>query len=337
MTRPAYPAGLKLIVQIPCYNEEETLPETIAGIPRSIPGIARVEILVIDDGSTDRTVEVARECGADHIVSQAVNKGLATNFQAGIEYALSANADIIVNTDGDNQYCGGSIPDLVRPIVERRADVVLGDRNPGQNPDFTRSKRLLQRLGSFVVRTMAGIDVDDAVSGFRAYSREAALTINVMTPFSYTVETLIHAGQQGFTICSVPVRTNPATRPSRLFRSNFQFIRKQLITLLRSSVMYRPLSVFLILGITLLLIGAIPVTRFLYFYFTGAGDGHVQSLVLGGVFLLAGYLTVITAFLSDTIATNRRLTEAALIRLRRLEHKEKVQQDQQTDSKLVDI
>ncbi|MDV7143716.1 glycosyltransferase family 2 protein [Tropicimonas sp. TH_r6] len=328
--------GLKLIVQVPCYNEETTLPQTIADIPRSIPGIGVVEVLVIDDGSTDNTTAVARRCGADHVLRQTSNKGLATNFQTGIEYALAAGADIIVNTDGDNQYWGGSIPELVRPIVDKRAEIVLGDRKPGENTEFTRSKRNLQRLGSFVVRSMAGIDVDDAVSGFRAYSREAAMTINVMTPFSYTVETLIHAGQQGFTVCSVPVRTNPSTRPSRLFRSNIQFIRKQLATLLRSTVMYRPLSAFLVLGGFMLLIGAIPVIRFLYFYFGGDGEGHIQSLVLGGVFLLAGYFTVVVAFLSDTIATNRRLTEATLLRLRRLEHALRTQESPPRDGGSAD-
>ncbi|MGC9417629.1 MAG: glycosyltransferase family 2 protein [Rhodovulum sp.] len=310
---------LKLIVQIPCLNEEHTLPSVLAGIPREIEGIGSVEIQVVDDGSTDETVEVARRLGVDHILRQKANKGLARSFQAGIENALAAGADIIVNTDGDNQYCGSSIPDLVRPIVEGRADIVLGDRKPGDNRAFSPSKRLLQRLGSRVVRGLAGLDVQDAVTGFRAYSREAALTINVMTRFSYTIETLIHAGQHGLTVLSVPVRTNPATRPSRLFRSTLQFMAKQIVTMLRSCVMYRPLQSFLAAGLLMLLIGILPVVRFLYFYAVGQGDGHVQSLVLGGVFLLAGYFTVVIAFLSDTIATNRRLTEALLVRMRRLE------------------
>ncbi len=313
------PRPLKLVVQIPCFNEEKTLPATLAAIPRKIPGVGVVEIQVVDDGSSDATVEIAERLGVDHIVRHARNKGLASAFQAGIENALSVGADIIVNTDGDNQYDGSSIPDLIRPIVDRQADIVLGDRKPGQNTEFSRSKRLLQRLGSRVVRNLAGVEVSDAVSGFRAYSRDAAMTINVMTPFSYTVETLIHAGQHGLTVASVPVRTNPVSRPSRLFRSNLQFIRKQIVTILRSCLMYRALSTFLALGLLLLGIGAVPVLRFLYFYVTGQGDGHVQSLVLGSVFLMAGYLTVVVAFLSDTIATNRRLTEAALIRLRRLE------------------
>ena len=311
--------GLRLVVQIPCLNEEATLSDTVRGIPREIPGIASVEIQVIDDGSTDRTVEVARSLGVDHVVSHPRNKGLAASFQSGIENALALGADIVVNTDGDNQYNGASIPDLVRPIVEGRADIVVGDRNPGGNAEFPLSKRLFQRLGSRTVRALAGLDISDAVSGFRAYSREAAMRINVMTRFSYTVETLIHAGQGGLTVVSVPVRVNGMTRPSRLFRSNVQFMRKQAVTMLRSCVMYRPLSAFLVLGLTMLAIGAMPVARFLWLYAIGEGDGHVQSLVLGGVFLLAGYLTVVIAFLSDTIATNRRLLEATLLRLRRLE------------------
>ncbi|MEM1429352.1 MAG: glycosyltransferase family 2 protein [Pseudomonadota bacterium] len=313
------PRAAKIIVQIPCYNEEETLADVVAQIPREIDGIASVEIQVIDDGSTDATVDVARRHGVDYILSQKGNKGLARSFQAGIDHAVRQGADIVVNTDGDNQYCGSSIPDLVRPILEGRADIVLGDRRPGENAEFSPLKRFLQRAGSRVVRFLAGIDVPDAVTGFRAYSREAALSINVMTRFSYTVETLIHAGQRGLTVLSVPVRTNPATRPSRLFKSMRHFMSRQIVTMLRSCIMYRPLSTFMTAGLVMSAIGLLPILRFLYFYAIGDGDGHVQSLVLGGVLLLAGYFTIVIAFLSDTIATNRRLTEEALIRLRRLE------------------
>lgn len=310
---------LKLVVQIPCYNEEQTLPYVVAGIPREIDGIDRVLIQVIDDGSTDNTVEVAKSLGVDSVIQQKSNKGLAKSFQVGIESALAAGGDIIVNTDGDNQYCGSSISDLVRPIVEGKADIALGDRNPSANQEFSKTKRLLQRFGSSVIRRLAGIDAGDAVTGFRAYSRDAALQINVMTKFSYTIETLIHAGRQGLTIKSVPVRTNSATRPSRLFKSTFQFIRKQAITVLRSCVMYMPLRTFLLAGLVMLAIGAAPILRFLYFYALGEGDGHIQSLVIGGVFLMAGYMTVVVAFLSDTISTNRRLAEATLTRVRKLE------------------
>ena len=310
---------VKLIVQVPCFNEAETLAQVLAEIPRKIDGIAVVEVQVIDDGSTDATIEVARKGGADHIVRQKGNKGLASSFQAGINNALAQGADIIVNTDGDNQYCGSSIPDLVRPILEGHADIVLGDRRPGENTEFTFSKRLMQRVGSRVVRRLAGIEVTDAVTGFRAYNRDAAMSISVMTRFSYTIETLIHAGQSGMTVTSVPVRTNSATRPSRLFKSIGQFLGRQAVTMLRSCVMYRPLQSFMTAGIVMTIIGALPILRFLYFFAIGDGDGHIQSLVLGGVFLLAGYMTIVIAFLSDTIATNRRLAEEALLRLRRLE------------------
>ncbi|MES0827105.1 glycosyltransferase family 2 protein [Ruegeria sp. SCP11] len=308
-----------LIVQIPCYNEETTLPDVIAGVPRQIPGIACVEIQVIDDGSTDETVEIARALGVDHIVRNKENKGLARSFQTGIEHALANGADIIVNTDGDNQYSGSSIADLVQPSIAGEADIVLGDRDPGRNLEFPPTKRLLQRVGSRVIRSLAGIPVQDAVTGSRAYSRHAAQQINVMTRFSYTVETLIHAGRAGMTIRSVPVKTNAATRSSRLFQSTGQFIRKQLVTIIRSCAMYMPLRSFLLAGLVILAIGLIPVARFLYFFAIGDGDGHIQSLVLGAVFLIMGYVTVLVAFLSDIIATNRRLSETTLVRLRELE------------------
>ncbi|MET1411843.1 glycosyltransferase family 2 protein [Roseibium sp. HPY-6] len=310
---------MKLIVQIPCYNEEKTLPDVVSAIPRSIPGISKVEIQIIDDGSTDGTVETARACGVDHIVQNGRNKGLARSFQHGIESALSLGADIIVNTDGDNQYSGSSIPDLVEPIIRKQADIVVGDRKPGDNPEFSWLKRQLQKLGTRVVRNLSQVDVDDAVSGFRAYSREAAYTINVMTRFSYTTETLIHAGQHGLSVVSVPVKTNPTTRPSRLAGSTFRFLKKQIVTILRSYFMYRSLNAFLWAGVLMIGIGLVPVLRFLFFYAIGDGDGRVQSLVLGSMFLLAGYITVVIAFLSDALATNRRLTEAVLERVRRLE------------------
>ena len=326
---------IKVIVQIPCYNEAETLPDVLIDIPREIPGVDVVETQVIDDGSTDGTLDVARRFGVDHVLRNKRNKGLARTFQKGIENALSRGASIIVNTDGDNQYSGASIPDLIRPILEGRADIAIGDRKPGQNKDFSLIKRLLQRFGTRVVRSLSGVDVTDAVSGFRAYSREAALSINVMTTFSYTTETLIHAGQKGLTVVSVPVDTNPVTRPSRLFSSMGSFLRKQVITILRSYVMYRSLSAFSILGGMMLFVGALPVIRFLYFYAIGEGGGHIQSLVLGGVFLLAGYFTVVIAFLSDTIATNRRLTENVLMRIRRLEQHDSPAIREEKDSSAI--
>jgi len=310
---------MKLIVQIPCFNEEETLPAVVAAIPRSIPGIDSVEIQVIDDGSNDRTVEVAKACGVDHIVRNGANKGLARSFQSGIESALALGADVIVNTDGDNQYRGSSIPGLVGPIVDGHADIVVGDRNPGANPEFSWLKRQLQKIGTRVVCNLAQVRVDDAVSGFRAYSRDAAYSINVMTRFSYTTETLIHAGQHGLRVMSVPVETNATTRPSRLAGSTARFLQKQVVTILRSYFMYRSLNAFLWAGVLMIGIGLLPILRFLYYYAIGDGEGRIQSLVLGSMFLLAGYTTVVIAFLSDALATNRRLTESVLERVRRLE------------------
>ncbi|MEM9709536.1 MAG: glycosyltransferase family 2 protein [Pseudomonadota bacterium] len=311
--------NLKLIVQIPCLNEETTLPDVIAAIPRKIPGIRAVEVLVIDDGSIDRTLEVARTAGADHVIGNKVNRGLAASFQSGIERSVELGADIVVNTDGDHQYDGSSIPDLIAPIVAGAADIVIGDRNPGANPEFSAQKRFLQRMGSLTIAAVTGTDVKDAVSGFRAYSREAALSVNVMTKFSYTIETIIHAAQSGFVIRSVPVKVNSATRPSRLFKSTANFLRRQLVTLIRSLFMYRSLRSFILPGLLMIGIGGLPILRFLYFYSIGQGDGHLQSLVIGGVLILAGYFTVVVAFLSDSMATNRRLTEALLVRLRKIE------------------
>ncbi len=312
--------GLKLVIQLPCYNEEATLARVLDDLPREIDGIETVEFQIIDDGSSDRTVEVALANGVHHIVRNRGNKGLARTFQAGINNAIAEGADIIVNTDGDHQYPGRYIADLVRPIVEGRADVVVGDRNPGVNPEFSGLKRFLLRFGTRVVRHLSGVEsVSDAVSGFRAYSRAAALKINAMTKFSYTTETLIHAGQSGLTVLSVPVETNSATRPSRLFTSMSAFLRMQVATILRSFFMYRSLSAFLSLGLAMTAIGLVPILRFVWFYAIGEGEGHVQSLIIGSLFVSVGYITAVIAFLSDAIATNRRLTEECLERLRKID------------------
>jgi glycosyltransferase involved in cell wall biosynthesis len=310
---------MKLIVQIPCFNEEHTLPQTVADIPRDIEGIDTVEVLIIDDGSSDRTVDVAREIGVDHIIRNSANKGLARTFSKGIEACLKRGADIIVNTDGDNQYAGSSIPDLVRPIVEDRADIVIGDRQTSGIRHFSPLKKLLQKVGSAMVRTLSGIDVRDTVSGFRAYSRDAAIATNVVTEFSYTVETIIQAGTGGMTVLSVPVATNAKTRESRLFKSIGGFIQRQATTMLRSYTMYRSLRVFTTMGAVMMLIGLLPLVRFLFFYLTGEGDGKVQSLVIGSVFITLGYVTFSMALLADSIAMNRRLIERTLDKVRRLE------------------
>lgn len=310
---------MKLIIQIPCLNEEHTLPMTLAELPRSIAGVDCVEILVIDDGSSDRTVEVARSLGVDHIYRHKNNQGLGRAFRSGLDQALKLGADIIVNTDGDGQYAGADVAELVRPIVEGRADIVIGDRRPASNPEFGLVKRALQWLGSLVVRQLSGASVPDAVSGFRAISREAAMRLNILSRFSYTVEMIIQASNKQLMVASVPVRTNPKTRESRLFRNIPQFVARQLVGMLRMYAMYRPMRFFFTLGAALSLLGLFPIARFLIFYFAGDGGGRIQSLVLGGVLLTMGFLVFVTGLLSDLISQNRQLTEITLEKMRELE------------------
>lgn len=310
---------MKLIVQIPCLNEEETVARTISEIPRSIPGIDRVEILVIDDGSGDRTVEEALKAGADHIVRFTNRKGLARAFMAGIDTALRLGADIIVNTDADNQYNSADISKLIRPILEKQADMVVGDREVKKIKHFSPVKRLLQNIGSWAVRKLSRTSVPDAASGFRAYDREAAMSLNVVSGFSYTLETLIQAGTSNIAVAHVPVRTNPPTRPSRLFRGMSSYVTKSLATLVRIYTMYQPLKVFSIIGAIISSAGALIFIRFLYFYFTVGGRGRVQSLIFGAVFLIVGFQVLIIGLLADTISANRKLTENALYRLKKLE------------------
>ena len=310
---------MKLIVQIPCLNEEATLPETVRDIPRRIEGIDQVEILVIDDGSTDRTVEVARRLGVEHVVSLTGNRGLAFAFRTGLDAALRAGADIIVNTDGDNQYAGGDIPSLIRPILERRADIVVGDRQTATVEHFSPVKKLLQWLGSGVVRWLSGAKVPDAVSGFRAISREAALRLNIVSGFSYTIEMLIQARRKGLSVCSVPVRTNRVLRQSRLFKSIPDFMRRSLTTMLRMYLMYRPLRTFASIGLVLAIAGVVPILRFLYFYFIGEGEGHIQSLILGGALVVIAAICFVVGMLGDLIGFNRQLLEMMLEKTRAME------------------
>lgn len=312
-------AKLKLIVQIPCYNEEHTLPATVADIPRSIPGIDKVEILIIDDGSSDRTIEVAREIGVDHIIRNKRNLGLARTFRKGLDACIALGADIIVNTDGDNQYCGADIAKLVQPIVEGKVDVVVGDRQTGNIEHFSSSKKLLQRFGSWVVRSFSGVDVPDAVSGFRAISREAAYRLNIVSPFSYTIEMLIQVGRKGMAFTSVPIRTNEKTRDSRLFKSVFRFIERSGTTTLRMYAMYQPLRVFTLIGLIMAIIGTIPMVRFLYFYFAGSGAGKIQSLIVGSALLTIGTLTFVMGLMADLLNHNRQLIEMTLEKVRKLE------------------
>jgi glycosyltransferase involved in cell wall biosynthesis len=310
---------LKLIVQIPCFNEEATLPETVAAIPRRIEGVDRIEILVVDDGSTDRTVEVARALGVHQIVRQTRNRGLAAAFRAGLDACLKEGADIIVNTDGDNQYAGADIPGLVRPILEGRADIVVGDRQTQHVAHFSPFKKLLQAVGSGVVRRLSGVDVPDAVSGFRAISREAAMRLNIVSGFSYTIEMLIQAGRKRLAIVSVPVTTNKVTRRSRLFRSVPDFVARSVATMLRIYAMYSPLRVFATLGVWLAVAGLIPIGRFIYFYFADGGSGHVQSLILGGALVVIAALAFLIGLVADLIGWNRQLLEITLEKVREIE------------------
>jgi len=276
---------MKLIVQIPCYNEEQTLPGTIKHIPRKIEGVDQVEILIIDDGSIDRTVEVAKEIGVDHIVRNICNKGLARSFLAGLDACLRLGADIIVNTDGDNQYKGEDIPKLIEPILKGEADIVIGDRQTDKVAHFGFAKKKLQKIGSWVIRGLSETDVPDAVSGFRAFRREAAMQMNIVSPFSYTIETIIQAGKKHLAVTSVPIGTNPKTRESRLFKSIPNFIERSLTTMIRMYTMYQPLRVFFYIGFFFILAGLIPSVRFLIYYFMGQGGGHIQSLIFAAILL----------------------------------------------------
>jgi glycosyltransferase involved in cell wall biosynthesis len=310
---------MKLIVQIPCFNEEQTLPGTVADIPRRIDGIDTVEILVIDDGSTDGTVETARAIGVDHIISNTINQGLARTFRRGLDECLRLGADIIVNTDGDNQYAGWDIPKLIRPILDKKAEIVIGDRQTAQISHFSPFKKFLQWLGSSVVRKLSGVRVPDAVSGFRAISRRAAIRLNIISTFSYTVEMLIQAGKKQMAVAHVPVETNPQTRESRLFRSIPKFITYQITNMIRMYAMYQPLKVFFYIGTAFSIGGMLPILRFLLFYFKGSGDGHIQSLILGGVFLSMGFIAYLVGLVADLISHNRQLVEMTLERVTRAE------------------
>jgi glycosyltransferase involved in cell wall biosynthesis len=310
---------VKLIIQIPSYNESETLPKTVADLPRAIDGIDVIEYLVIDDGSTDGTAKVAEALGVHHILRNYTNIGLARSFARGLDYALGAGADIIVNTDGDNQYCGADIAKLVRPILERKAEVVIGDRQTSTISHFSMTKKLLQSFGSSTVRYFSGVRVPDAVSGFRAISRNAALQINIVSSFSYTIEMLIQVGKKSLSVESVPIRTNAKTRDSRLFKSVFRFIERSATTALRMYAMYQPLRVFSLIGLVIAFIGMLPIVRFLYFYLFESGEGKIQSLVIGSALLTVGSLTFLLGLLADLVSRNRQLIEMTLVRVRAMD------------------
>ncbi len=307
---------MKLVIQIPAWNEEASLGATLAALPRSVEGFAEVELLVVDDGSEDATAEVARRHGAT-VVRLPAHSGLARAFTAGLEHALQRGADVIVNTDADGQYDPAAIPALVAPILAGEADMVLGDRGVATLRHFSPTKRLLQRLGARTVALLAGVPVRDATTGFRAFSRAAAARLNCFDTFTYTLETLIQAGQAGMSVCSVPVTASPTPRPSRLFRSNAGYVVRSLLTLLRLVFLYRPLRSFLLLATVCLAAGAVLALRFLYFYVTGLSPaGHLQSLIAAAVLGLTGVQLVVLGILADLTAVNRRLLEEARARER---------------------
>lgn len=306
---------MKLIIQIPCYNEAATLPVALEALPRSVSGFDAVEWLIVDDGSTDDTAEVARKAGVDHIVAFKKNLGLAKGFMAGLEEALRQDADVIVNTDADNQYDAADIPRLVEPILENTADYVIGARPIETIEHFSAMKKLLQKLGSWVVRKASGTDIPDAPSGFRAMSRECALQLNVYSNYTYTLETIIQAGHKGMAVSSVPVRTNQDLRPSRLLKSTPSYVRRSIFTIIRIFAVYQPFKFFMTIAGALLVLGAVLGARFLYYFFTGDGSGHIQSVILSAVCLVTGFQTCLIAFVADLLAVNRVLLEKTKLRV----------------------
>ena len=300
---------MKLIIQIPCLNEAETLPETLKALPRQVPGFTVVEWLVVDDGSQDKTAEVAKALGVDHVVRHRRNKGLARAFITGLNESLALGADVIVNTDADNQYEAGDIPKLVAPILEGKADIVIGARPINTHKHFSLTKKLLQKLGSWVVRQVSHTDIPDTTSGFRALNREAAQRTMVFNEYTYTLETIIQAGHRKLAITSIPVRVNEVKRPSRLFHSIPSYVRQSMITIVRIYVIYRPFHFFGSIGLLFFLVGVLIGMRFLYYYLTGGGSGHLQSLILMSVLLGMGFQTVLIAFVADLFAANRKMLE----------------------------
>ncbi len=303
---------MKLFVQIPCLNEEETIASVIRDIPRQIEGVDEVKVLIINDGSSDRTVEVACKAQADYVIHLPVTQGLAKAFSTGINKCLEMGADIIVNTDGDHQYAGQDIPRLIQPILERKADIVVGDRQTSNLVHFSFLKKKLQKLGSWIVSLLSDVRVPDVTSGFRAYSRDAALRLNVFSQFSYTLESIIQAGQNQMAVTHVPIHVNGPTRRSRLFSNLSSYLKKSIATILRIYVLYQPLRTFLYVGGVIFIVGALGVFRFLFFWFAGTGQGHIQSLTMSGVLLIIGFQVWMLGIVADLISVNRRLSEEIL-------------------------
>lgn len=311
---------MKLIIQIPCYNEAETLTIALNDLPRHIDGIDEIEYLIINDGSKDDTVKVAKEWGVNYVVNFKCNRGLAKGFMAGLDACLRNGADIIVNTDADNQYCGEDIEKLVRPILEGKADMVIGERPIDNTEHFSPLKKKLQHLGSWVVRKASKTDIPDAPSGFRAYSRDAAMRLNVVNEYTYTLETIVQAGRNRMSVTSVPIRTNAELRPSRLFKSMFGYVKRSMVTILRAFLMYRPLVSFSIIAAVLFGLGVLLGVRFLVFVFAGNGGGHVQSLILASTLMLSGVMTFIVGLQADIIAANRKILEDIQYHVRKLDY-----------------
>lgn len=321
---------MKLIIQIPCYNEAQTLEIALNDLPKQIDGIDEIEYLIINDGSQDNTVEVAKNWGVHYVVNFKTNKGLAKGFMAGLDACLRNGADIIVNTDADNQYCGEDIEKLVRPILNGESDIVIGERPIDKTEHFSPLKKRLQHFGSWVVRKASKTDIPDAPSGFRAYSREAAMRMNVINEYTYTLETIVQAGRNKMACTSVPIRTNGELRPSRLFSSMFGYVKKSMLTIVRAFMMYRPLYFFSVIGSILALIGVGIGIRFLYFLAIGSGNGHTQSLILASMMIILGVMTGIVGLQADIISGNRKLLEDIQYHVRKLDY-EKV--DKESDEK----
>lgn len=326
---------MKLIIQIPCFNEAKTLTTALNDLPKQISGIDKIEYLIINDGSKDNTVEIARRWGVHYVVNFKRNKGLAKGFMAGLEACLKNGADIIVNTDADNQYCGADIEKLVRPIIEGKTDIVIGERPIDSTEHFSTLKKKLQHFGSWVVRKASKSDIPDAPSGFRAYSREAAMRLNVVNEYTYTLETIVQAGRDKIAMTSIPIHTNPELRSSRLFNSMFDYIKKSMLTIIRAFIMYKPLRFFSILGSLPMLLGIGLGIRFLIYYSIGNGNGHIQSLVLASLLIMIGVQTVIVGLQADIIAANRKILEDVQYHVRRMSYnikpKEKAAEEEKNE------
>lgn len=321
---------MKLIIQIPCFNEAETLEVTLNDLSKHIDGIDEIEYLIIDDGSHDNTAEVAKKWGVHYVVRFRRNKGLAKGFMAGLDACLKNGADIIVNTDADNQYCGADIETLVRPILDKKAHIVIGERPIDDTEHFTPLKKKLQHFGSWVVRKASKTTIPDAPSGFRAYSREAAMRINVINDYTYTLETIVQSGREKMAVMSVPIRTNPELRESRLFHSMWGYIKKSMLTIVRTYLMYRPLYFFFMLGSILALVGVGFFVRYFVFFCSGEGGGHLQSLILASTLLIVGFQTIVVGLLGDVISANRKILQDVQYHVRKMDYSRQECEDEKS-------